>query len=213
MKILINFLFKKRIKILQSKKGFTLMEVLVAVGLIGIITAIAVPQFQDYREQTGLVAGNTSVGSMARAYQNCMVLKSFAECNDLSKINISCSACSSGSGARTEPPFCANYKATAGGKDFRMCVSVDEDNAITKTIGGNFKVCHNTCSGADCPNGAWSTPKVPTTVKRCKDATTDCQTTNVKPTGSASEVYSVTCQANTSTAAGTCDSGGNGTCS
>ena len=187
------------------------MEVLVAVGLIGIITAIAVPQFQDYREQTGLVAGNTSVSNMARAYQNCMALNSFSDCNSIEDINIDCAECSSGSAARTEPPFCANYVNKAGGKEFKMCVSVNDENNITKTIGGKFKVCHNTCAGSACPSGAWSTPKVPNTVKRCKDAATDCQTTNVKPADGANKAYSVQCQANVSTTAGTCDTTA-GTC-
>ena len=42
---LINFLFKKRIKILKSKKGFSLLEVLIAVGIIGVISAAAVCLF------------------------------------------------------------------------------------------------------------------------------------------------------------------------
>ena len=44
-----NFLLKKRIKILKSKKGFSLLEVLVAVGIIAIISAIAVPQYTANR--------------------------------------------------------------------------------------------------------------------------------------------------------------------
>ena len=38
MKTIKNFLFKKRIRILKSKKGFSLLEVLIAVGIIAIIS-------------------------------------------------------------------------------------------------------------------------------------------------------------------------------
>jgi type IV pilus assembly protein PilE len=35
-------------QILQKEKGFTLVELLIVVAIIGIITAIAVPQYQGY---------------------------------------------------------------------------------------------------------------------------------------------------------------------
>ena len=66
---IINFLFKKRIKILKSKKGFTLIEVLVAVAIIGIISAIAVPQFNANKKQAGKVAVDTSIGNFLKAFQ------------------------------------------------------------------------------------------------------------------------------------------------
>ena len=179
------------------------MEVLVAVGLIAIISAIAVPQFQDYREQTGLVAGDTSMGNIARAYQNCISLNSFTECNSLSKIKISCSDCSDLATLQTSAPYCANYKKDAGGKEFKMCVSIDSNGSVSKTIGGDFQVCHKSCTGGGCGTGDTG---VITPIKRCS-AQANCN--SVKPsdvTGTNPKTFAVTCPA-TPTTSGTCTAG------
>jgi type IV pilus assembly protein PilA len=44
---------------MQKEKGFTLVELLVVIAIIGILAAIAIPQFQEYRRR-GYDAGARS---------------------------------------------------------------------------------------------------------------------------------------------------------
>ena len=60
-------------KIKRSKKGFTLIEILVAVLIIGILAAIAVPQYQKARRRTTLSKMYASVRQLYDA-QNAFYL-------------------------------------------------------------------------------------------------------------------------------------------
>ena len=147
-----NFLFKKRIKILKSKKGFSLIEVLVAVAIIGIISAIAVPQFTANRNEAARVAGDTSISNILKAFNNCLVLKSFAECNSLSALRVTCPDCEDERHPQSNPTkFCAHIAkgGTPANPDFAACVSIDtapDPDTVHRSYGGTLlqgTICHS----------------------------------------------------------------------
>ena len=200
MKIIKNFLFKKRIKILKSKKGFSLLEVLIGVTIIGIISAIAVPRFKNYRDSAAFTATTTTGKNIAKAYNLCSATQS--ACTTLVHLKIACDNCKDPKDGTTH--FCVEMEQDVSGKKFNSCVGINKDNgSITQAYGGEFKFCYGTSpKGKD--NIASNTDDSKAYVKvlkRCDDKVSDCDPLT-EATG-ANKWTATACQKNTT--GGSCD--------
>ena len=55
-----------------AQKGFTLIELMIVVAIIGILAAIAIPQYQNYIAKSQVSRVMSEIGSMRTAAETCL---------------------------------------------------------------------------------------------------------------------------------------------
>ena len=71
----------------KAQQGFTLIELMIVVAIIGILAAIAIPQYQDYVMRARWAENNTSIAPLKLAIGECVQLTSdITSCDTLAKL-------------------------------------------------------------------------------------------------------------------------------
>ena len=78
---------------IKNNKGFSLLEVMVVVGIIGILTSVAVPAYNNYRDMAGRSTLTASLVNVEKAFLACTAVGS-GNCTELEDIGLSdCPGC------------------------------------------------------------------------------------------------------------------------
>ncbi|HAR75401.1 pilin [Psychrobacter glacincola] len=124
---------------MNAQKGFTLIELMIVIAIIGILAAIAIPAYQNYIAKSQANAGYSEISAVRTGYENAVNEGSIpAALSDVGFTAARSNACS----AYGITAFTATNGAVT--------------NAITCTLAGNPKISGKILSLSRTADGAWS---------------------------------------------------------
>ena len=119
-----NILSLRRSVMLQSNRGFSLVELLVVIGIIGVLAAIALPRYANYKDKALTTSLKAQAKAFVKALDICFVeYGKTTSCNSFSRLGIVCdtnssstSYCDMSSGVdNSDNKICATFGRRASG--------------------------------------------------------------------------------------------------
>lgn len=73
---------------MRAQKGFTLIELMIVVAIIGILAAIAIPQYQNYVTRARWAENNTIIAPIKAAVAECLQMNNslLASCDSVAEL-------------------------------------------------------------------------------------------------------------------------------
>ena len=150
---------KIRKSFMNHNKGLTLLELLVAIVILGIISAIAIPQYTGYKKTTEYNALNVDLQVIRRQLGVCMALtQDIDECKTKDDLDLDIKGLTDDIGANSAgTDFCAQIDRTIAGETVKSCIQIKVDNGMVKKQSFSKKMCvkNNTDPDETCNDNAY----------------------------------------------------------
>ena len=160
-----------------TKKGFSLIELLVVIGIIGVLAAVAVPAYQRYQTTAARNALTNSLQNIGKAHVACGVLED--DCWTLAQIDVACADCDVSTPTRY--PWCVS----AENDDEKACLIVSSRTSSPAILNSWEKpTCSDFSQNWDCTGNMAGTvlPNQVNCPAGCTSPTNTLCTTAMNPT-------------------------------
>ena len=120
--------FKNNSALDKKRGGFSLIEILVVVVILGLLSAIAIPAYQGYRRNAVLSVFITNALSIGKSTINCLIDEDRADCVTLAQVNVKCEHCTGMNGMAdvvSGDNICYNMKIEVGSDEYLACVGIN----------------------------------------------------------------------------------------